>query len=141
MRVVEEIKAWGHDNITAENKATFEITKEDHLTRRGDCIVSIRASKGAYELSERFKMLARKVYARITVILSTDDLREVVKGWGSPQLTFKHPTDLVARKSSYACERTFMIKADKAAANFSKVFIQCLKNPLQKIDIVLFVEI
>ena len=141
MRVVEEIKAWGHDNITAENKATFEITKEDHLTRRGDCIVSIRASKGAYELSERFKMLARKVYARITVILSTDDLREVVKGWGSPQLTFKLPTDLVARKSSYACERTFMIKADKAAANFSKVFIQCLKNPLQKIDIVLFVEI
>ena len=141
MRVVEEIEAWGHGNITAENEATFEITKEKHLTRRGDCIVGIRASKGAYGLSEGFKRLARRVDARITVILRADDLREVAVGRGSPRLTFKHPTDLVARKSSYTCERTLMIEADKAAAGFSKFLIKRLKDPYQKIDVALIVEI
>ena len=141
MRVVEKIKAWGHSNITAENEVTFEITQENHLTTRGDCIVGIRASKGAYGLSEGFKRLARRMDAKITVTLKIDDFREVAIGQGSPQLTFKHPTDLVARKSSYTCERTLMIKADKAAADFSKDFIQYLKNPLQIIDFILIVEI
>jgi len=141
MRVVEKIEAWGHGNITAENKTTFEITKKNHLTKKGNCIVGIRASKGAYGLSEEFKRLAMRMDARITVILRVDDLREVAKGRGNPQLTFKHSTDLVARKSSYICERTLMIMPDKAAVDFSKVLIQSIKKQNQKIDVTLIVEI
>jgi hypothetical protein len=141
MRVFEEIEAWGHCNITAGNEATFEITKEDSLTKRGDCIVGVRASKGACELCEWFKRLAGKANSRITLTLKVDELVEVAVGRGSPRLTFKHPTDLVARKSSYTCERTLMIEADKAAADFSNVLIQSLKDPHQRIEVFLTVEI
>ena len=141
MRIVEILEAWGHRNIIAENKATFEITKETHLSKKGDCIVGIRASKGACELSEGFKRLARRENARITVIFQVDNNREVTIGRGSSQLTFKHPTDLVARKSSYTCGRTLMIKTDKAAADLSRHLIKNLKKENQKMKVTLIVDI
>ena len=141
MRIVETLKAWGHGNIIAENKATFEITKETHLSKKGDCIVGIRASKGASELSEEFKCLARRENARITVIFQVDNNREVAIGRGSPQLTFKHPTDLVARKSSYICGRTLMIKTNKTAADLSRHLIENLKKEHQKMEVILIVDI
>ncbi|RLI44827.1 DUF371 domain-containing protein [Candidatus Bathyarchaeota archaeon] len=141
MRIVEILEALGHRNIVAENKATFEITKEAHLSKKGDCIVGIRASKGACELSEGFKRLARRENARITVIFQVDNNREVVIGRGSSQLTFKHPTDLVARKSSYICGRTLMIKTNKTAADLSRHLIENLKKEHQKMEVILIVDI
>lgn len=141
MRIVERLEAWGHRNILAENKATFEITKETYLSKKGDCIVGIRASKGACELSDEFKRLARKENARITVIFQVDNTREVVIGRGSSQLTFTHPTDLVARKSSYTCGRTLMIKTNKAAADLSRYLIENLKKNYQTIEVTLIVDI
>ena len=141
MRIVEMLEAWGHRNIVAENRATFEITKDQHITKKGDCIIGIQASKGACELSEKFKWLARKDEARITVIIQSGNNREVVIGRGSSQLTFTHPSDLVARKSSYTCGRTLMIKTDKAAADLSRNLIEKLKNQNQKMEVTLIVEI
>lgn len=141
MRIVERLEVWGHRNILAENKATFEITKETHLSKKGDCIVGIRASKGACELSDEFKRLARKENARITVIFQVDNTREVVIGRGSSQLTFTHPTDLVARKSSYTCGRTLMIKTNKAATDLSRHLIKNLKKDNQTIEVTLIVDI
>ncbi len=141
MRIVEILEAWGHRNILAENKATFEITKEIHLSKKGDCIAAIRASKGACDLSEEFKNLAKKENARITVIFQVENKREVVIGRGSPQLTFNNPKNLVARKSSYTCGRTLMIKTDKAAADLSRHLIKNLKNENQKIEIILIVDV
>ncbi|MCK5625331.1 DUF371 domain-containing protein [Candidatus Bathyarchaeota archaeon] len=139
--MVEILEAWGHRNILAENKATFEITKEIHLSKKGDCIAAIRASKGACDLSEEFKSLARRENARITVIFQVDNNREVAIGRGSPQLTFKHPTDLVARKSSYICGRTLMIKTNKTAADLSRHLIENLKKENQKMKVTLIVDI
>ena len=141
MKIVEILEARGHRNIVAENKATFEITKETHLSKKGDCIVGIRASKGACELSEEFKRLAKRENARITVIFQVGKNREVAIGRGSSQLTFKHPTDLVARRSTYTCGRTLMIKTDKAAADLSRHIIEKLKNKNQKMKIILIVDI
>ena len=79
MRIVEILEAWGHRNILAENKATFEITKEMHLSKKGDCIAAIRASKGACDLSEEFKNLARKENARITVIFQVENIPDLIE--------------------------------------------------------------
>ena len=141
MKIVEKLEAWGHSNILAQNKTTFEITKEQHLSTKGDCIVGIRASKGAYELSDGFKSLARKEKARITVIFQVDEHREVAIGRGSSQLTFTHPTDLVARKSRYTCGRTLMIETDKAAADLSRLLIDDLKKEQQTLEVTLIVDI
>lgn len=140
MKVIERIEAWGHENITAKNRTTLEVTKDHHLTLRGDCIVAVKASKGAIDLSDEFKELTRKEGTRIVMILDVGGLREVIKGFGSPCLTFIHPTDLVARKSTFTCSRTLMIGSDRAARDFSKDFVKLLKNPSQKITVTLVAE-
>ena len=74
MRVIEALEAWGHPNVTGENPKTFEVTTEKTLTRRGDCIIAVNASKGAADLSEDFKKLARRDDTKITVIVQAGDV-------------------------------------------------------------------
>jgi len=140
MRATETIEASGNPNITAKNKTTFEITKETHLTKRGDCIIAVNATKGAQDLSDAFKQTATREDAKITLTIETSNHRETATGRGNPQLTLSHPTDLVARKSDHISDRTLMIKADKAAADFPRGLIKELQNPSQKITITLIVE-
>ncbi|MDQ1280775.1 MAG: uncharacterized protein QG670_2038 [Thermoproteota archaeon] len=134
------IEGWGHPNVTAVNSATFEVTREDYRTRRGDCIVAVNATKGAADLSEGFRRIAAREDTKITVILEVEDWKEVINGWGNPLLTFTHPTDLVARKSNFTCNRTLMIKSDKVAKDFRRELIELLRNPKQKTKITLIAE-
>jgi len=140
MRVTEVIDAWGHENIRSTHKTTFEITKETVLTRRGDCIIGVYATKGATDLHLKFRQVARKENTRITITVEADEMKEVIQAFGSPQLLFTHPTDLVIRKSDYVCGRTIAIRADKSAAEFSRKLVEKLQNPNQKVRITLVVE-
>ena len=140
MRVTEVIDAWGHENIRSTHKTTFEITKETVLTRRGDCIIAVCATKGATDLRPKFRQVARKENSRITITVEADEMREVIQAFGSPQLLFTHPTDLVIRKSDYVCGRTIAIRADKSAAELSRKLVEKLQNPHQKVRITLVVE-
>jgi len=108
---------------------TLEITKESHLTERGDCIVAVSASKGAADLSREFLKLARNNNARITLVMRVGEEVEIITGRGDGRLELSHPTDLVARRSDHVCSRTLMILADKAAANLSREFVRLLQDP------------
>ena len=132
--------ARGHENIEATHKTTFEVTKETTLTKQGDCIIAVEASKAAADLPFEFKEAARKEGAQITVTIEAGELREVVKAKGSPQLQFMHPTDLVVRKSGYVCGRTLAIRADKAASDFSRELVEKMKDSSQEITVTLAVE-
>ena len=140
MKVMEVIRARGHQNVRSTNKTTFEITKEAFLTKRGDCILAVSATKGASELHTKFRETARNQNARITIIIEADAEKEVVEAWGSPLLTFTHPTDLVVRKSDYVCGRTLAIRADKAACDLSRRLVERLQTPHQKVRVTLIVE-
>ena len=50
-------RAWGHENVRATHRSTFEVTKDDYLTPRGDCIVGIRSEAAARDLPEWLRML------------------------------------------------------------------------------------
>ena len=132
--------AHGHENIVATHKTTFEITKEATLTKRGDCIVAVEATRAAVDLPLEFKEAARREGARITITIEANELKEVVKAKGSPQLTFTHPTDLVVRKSNYVCSRTLAIGADKVASDFSRKLVEKMKDRDQEITVTLAVE-
>ena len=132
--------ACGHENIVATHRTTFEITKEATLTKQGNCIMAVEASKAAADLPTEFKETARKEGARITIMIEAGELKEVTKAKGSPRLTFTHPTDLVVRKSSYVCGRTLAIGADKAASDFSRKLVEKMKDPNQEITVTLTVE-
>ncbi len=137
----EYIEARGHPRITARNRSKVEITKHHYLTLRGDCIVAVRASKGAIDLSNDFRQLACNDQARITVNFRAGNLVETFKGYGSDSMTLSHPTDLVMRKSDYVCTRTLMIRGDRAAFDISRKSVHSLRNDEMKIDIELLVEL
>lgn len=137
VKATEAIDAYGHENILATHRMTFEITKEAHLTKRGDCIIAVKATKGALDLLPEFKETAKRENARITITIEVDGVKEVINAQSSPHLLFTHPTDLVIRKSSYVCGRTLAVRADKAACDLSRQLVKKLKNPSQKVRITL----
>jgi hypothetical protein len=138
--VTEVISASGHINVRSTNRTTFEITKDRHLTRRGDCVIVVGATKAAVDLNAKFKDAARSEHARMMITIEADGEVEVVNAWGNAQLSFTHLTDLVVRKSDYICGRTLAIRADKAAKDLSRKLIEKIRDPNQKVEITLTIE-
>ncbi|MFW9805239.1 MAG: DUF371 domain-containing protein [Candidatus Thorarchaeota archaeon] len=121
-------KAYGHENIVGEHKTTVELTSEDFLTKQGTCIVGVRAEITLNQLDSRIKELAALSGTKIVLNMSIDGLTEVVNGTGSPGLTYTDTTSMVARTSTFECERTLMVNADKAASDLNRDFIDRLKK-------------
>jgi len=141
MEVTEIILGYGHENIQATHKTTFEITKEAQLSRRGDCIIAVSANKTMTDFSSEFKENLRKEKAKIMILIEAGDAAEVVNVFGSPRLILTHRTDMVVRKSNYICNRTLAIQADKAACDLSRKLAEKLRNPKQKVKITLTVRV
>jgi hypothetical protein len=133
LKVVEEFHAQGHRNVLAKHQTTFEFTKDAALTRRGDCVIAVNATKGLREMSVEFRQLCRNDETRILVELRAAGRLEVIEGKGTRRLALDHPTDMVGRKSSYASERTFMIHADRAACDIDRDLISVLRSPETKL--------
>jgi hypothetical protein len=128
MEHTETIDAHGHPNIRAKHKTTLMVTREESLTRRGDCIVAIKTSKGLDGLDVSLKELIRNRDSKITFTLEAGNLSFEVTGRGNPDLPLDHPDDMVVRKSSYVCGRTLMINADKAACDIPEGFVKVLQK-------------
>ena len=46
MEAQEIIRCRGHPLVLGTHPTTFEVTREDHLTENGNCIIGIAADKG-----------------------------------------------------------------------------------------------
>lgn len=121
--VIEIIKAKGHKNVLSKHKKTFEITKENYLTKRGDCIIAINADKGINDLSNEFKNLLLKG-KNLTIEILCDDLKEQVIAKGSKDLILSHKSDIVIRKSKFIDSRTLAVNANKSANDLDKKLIE-----------------
>jgi hypothetical protein len=141
VEIREVIFAHGHKNVQATHLTTLEITKEEKLTKRGDCIIAVSADKALTDLSVKFKDYLRKENARISLLIEAGEIIDAVNAFGSPNLILTHPTDMVVRKSNYICSRTLAIQADKAAIDLSRKLVEKLKNPEQKVKITLTVKV
>jgi hypothetical protein len=137
----EVIFGYGHKNIQATHKTTLEFTKDTHLSKKGDCIVTVAADKALADLNAEFKEKLRKPHAKLTIIIEVGEVIEQVNAHGSPQLILTHPTDMVIRKSHYVCNRTVAVHADKAAQDLSRDLVEKLKKPKQKVKITLVVSV
>ena len=141
MEKTEVITAYGHSLIRSTHKTTFAITKEKHLTERGDCIVAVRSDIAVSDLSRDFKEAATKPDSEITITIEAGEEKETIKAKGDPRLSLTNSTDIVVRKSSYVCNRTLAVQADKAAADLSRRLIENLRNPNQMVKLTLTVEV
>lgn len=132
----EYFYAKGHRNIRATHRTTFEVTKEAHLTLKGDCIIGVASEKACSDLGEDLKRLLRSEGARVTIKLTSKGKSDIIHAYGSRGLTLTSQESLVVRKSSFIDGRTLAIRADKAAKDLSPLLIEELRrgNPL-KIEI------
>jgi uncharacterized protein len=134
MTVLDIIYARGHENILCDHKTTLEITKDNHLSKKGNCILAIMASKACYDLNDKLKsqIWSGKI---INVILETGSFKDSFYGYGSEELPLLNHSDMVFRKSDFICERTVLINCNKASNQINKNIINSLTNPQTKLKI------
>jgi len=128
MELTERIRCRGHPLVRATHPTTFEVTAGEHLTRQGDCIIGIRAEKGAAGLSAGFRRVLADDRAVLVTRLSAGGSPVEVRGRGSSGMTLAHPTDLVWRRSSFVCPRTVAIRCDRTAATLPRELIRALRE-------------
>lgn len=126
--MVEVLTARGHPNISAKHKSTFEVTKDSHVTPRGDCIVAVSASKASADLNPEFKRLLRTEGAKLVFTLKVGGFTWTVRGYGSKLLMLTDERSMVFRRSRYICPRTVMIRADKAAKDLPREVVEVLRR-------------
>jgi len=131
----DSFKAWGHPNITSKHKTTIMVTTDKHLSKKGDCILAVRAEKGLADLFPDLKAIIRNSEAEVSFIMETGGQKLVVRGRGHPGLTLTNPSDMVIRKSSFICDRTLMIKADIAASDIPPEFVRLLEGSNREVHI------
>src|SRR3989344_8780478 len=131
--VTETITAKGHSLVKGTHKTTIELTKESHLTPRGDCIIGVSADKACVDLSEELKAQLRED-KKFTIVLKVSSLEEKITGFGSPDLKLTNTHDIVLRKSSHIDGRTLLVKCNKACGDLSREFVNKLKNPYAKVE-------
>ncbi len=126
---IEVVKAYGHVNVTAKHRSTIELTKDEYLTPRGDCIIGIKACKALRDFSQEFKELVKRDGSIIIAIFIADDTYDFVVGRGSSKLTLTSDRKIIIRKSEYVDQSTIMIKSNKAAKDLNRRLIKKLRDP------------
>ncbi len=116
-------KAKGHHNVTSKHKTTFEVTQDAEIGLVADCIVGVSSNVSLNDLPLQMREAIQDENTEIKVVLETENVKDVITGYGHPALTLDHPTDMVCRKSDYTCSRTLMIHADKAAVDLDSDLI------------------
>ncbi|MGD0803282.1 MAG: DUF371 domain-containing protein [Candidatus Bathyarchaeia archaeon] len=140
MLLEESFAAYGHPNIRATHEKTIEVTKDTQLTTQGDCIAAVRSEKGLIDLNKEMREAARNPESIISLTLRVGERVFTTVGRGDPSITWRHPTDMVARMSGYICPRTLMVYADKATLQMPRSFVQLLKDPNTIVKVIISVE-
>ena len=115
--------------VRSAHPTTIEVTTEDHLTARGDCIVGVGASMGCAQLNVRLKEALKRKGSRVTIRMFVGPYTFEVKAEGDPRLELSHPHDIVIRKSDYVSDRTLAVHADAAAKDIPREIVRHLREP------------
>ncbi len=132
-----KFRAYGHHNVKATHPSTLEITTENYLTERGDCIVAVKSEMSCRSLPTQVKEAIRNDKSIVEIELKCGDLIDKITARGSRNLTLSSDVSIVIRKSDYIDGRTLCIKADKAASDLSRKLIALLKNPNTMLEILI----
>ncbi len=119
----------GHPMVRSLHPTTIEVTTEEHLTPRGDCIIGVGASKGCAQLSETLKHALRREGSRVTFGLRAGEERFEFTAQGDPGLSLSHTSDMVIRKSRFVSDRTLAVGASSAAKDIPRQLVANLRDP------------
>lgn len=129
MKAYDVVVAHGHPNIKATHRTTIEITKEEHLTPKGDCIIGVASNKSVNDLRPELKNILKRNDSIIVFILYVDELMDYILATGSKDLLLHDEKRLIIRKSTYIEPATIAIRSNKAARDIDRRIIEKLKDP------------
>ncbi|MEM0364348.1 MAG: DUF371 domain-containing protein [Candidatus Nitrosocaldus sp.] len=122
------ITFYGHRNVRALHRSTIEVTKDEHLTLRGDCIVGVKADKACKDLNaligDRVRQDDREI--RFTILVKGMEWRFTAKG--CRMLTLEDDRSIVIRKSRYICPRTLAIMSSASAIDMPREMVRMLTD-------------
>jgi hypothetical protein len=127
--------AYGHPAILSTHPTTLEITTEEQVTSRGDCIVAVRSTCSLRDLPLGIKKLLSHQNGRGRLTIRVRDMSFSVEGVGGKGLSFDHPKDIVVRKSGFLSDRTLMVYANKAAIDIPRKIVRMLQNSGERVII------
>ena len=127
-----QIKFSGHKNIRSLHPKTIEITKDSHLTPRGDCIVGVNATCGCKDIPSKLKKKLKDPNSTIKFSIDVNDYSFKFSGKGHKNLLLTHSDDIVIRKSNFVCPRTLAVSCNKASDSIPRKIIQLLQDPKAK---------
>ena len=130
-----EFHAYGHPNITGKHKTTLEFTKDKEVSLKGDCIIGVNADFKLEKLKKFIKKVkSNKITIKIETI-SNKKIKEKINAELNP--SFNSSKEFVIRKTNFVSERTFAIKANKAAFELNKDLISLLKEKKNRISVII----
>ena len=125
--MLEEIIAYGHPNITARHRTTLQLTKDEEITLRADCVVGVRANKSVRDLSQELKShLIEGGSVEITISAGGMEFR--LEAMGDPRLRLTHTKDVVVRRSDFVDDRTLVIRSSAAARDLPREMVRAMRR-------------
>lgn len=111
--------ASGHPNILATHRSTIEITKDSELSKKGDCIVAVGAD---FSLLEIRQIIGISEKIRLTIAVA--GIEEGITAVANRNFSSDH--EIVLRTGGFLSERTLGTRADRAAADLSRILVSKL---------------
>jgi hypothetical protein len=127
--VQDDVTFYGHPNIRSLHAKTIEITRDEHLTPRGDCIIGVKANKACADLDEALKhrLKSNSAVVRIEVMVGNESV--LISGMGDHRLSMLNSHDIVIRRTNFACPRTMSVLCDKASSEVPRKMVKILQDP------------
>ena len=130
--LLDEIEGMGHPNVLGTHPTTLEITTEDFLTPRGNCIIAVNGSKSVKDLSPALKSAIAEE-KKLEVTLSAGPYSDSFFGYGHQDLDLSNPVSIVFRKSNFISDRTGLINCSKASDELNRDMMHYLQDPTHRL--------
>jgi hypothetical protein len=126
--VQDQVTFYGHQNIRSLHAKTIEITKDEHLTPRGDCIIGVRADKACADLDQLLKHRLRSNSSAVKIEIIVGDESFLISGRGDERLSMLNAHDIVVRKTNFVCPRTMSVLCNKASSDMPRKLVKMLQD-------------
>ena len=127
--VQDDVTFYGHPNIRSLHAKTIEITKDEHLTPRGDCIIGVKANKACSDLDGALKHRLKSTSAVVRIEVMVGNESVLISGMGDHRLSMLNSHDIVIRRTNFACPRTMSVLCDKASSEVPRKMVKILQDP------------
>jgi uncharacterized protein len=128
----------GHENILSLHDKTLEFTKDEYVTKTGDCILGINADFDYKELIKFIKEMHD--LELMTCTIECDGLKDEFNFILNKDFCSEH--EIVFRRSDFKSDRTLGTRCTKCASDINRRIVENLKKNYTKniVKVFLFVK-